>query len=112
MPDLQEQALACQHRAEKPITGVAARHPPNGPYVPRPYHLLIFFLFERAGGIHQPSSRLERLEGPAQNQLLHLLQLPNTLGAKPPLDLRISRQRAGAGARRIHQNAIEPFAQS
>src|SRR5260370_17138711 len=101
MPDLQEQALACQHRAEKPITGVAARHPPNGPYDPRPYDILIFFLFERAGGIHQPSTRLERLEGPAQNQLLHLLQLPNTLGAKPPLDPRISRHLSPAAPRRI-----------
>src|SRR5881396_2937570 len=70
------QALSSfNHGGEKPVPRVPARQPPHRPSGQSPYDLLILFPLQRAGGVHQPPARRQRLDRPVQNLPLELPQL-------------------------------------
>src|SRR5262249_61474097 len=71
------------------------------------YNLFIFFIFKRASGINQPSSWSNMCQCGSENSNLSLLQVWNVFRLEAPLDLRIARQGAGAGAWHIGQNPVK-----
>ena len=68
---------------------------------------VVFLAFERAGGVDQQAARRQHFERVSQQDDLAVVQTPRCRRLEPPLDFRIARERAGARARRVEENAVE-----
>src|SRR5262245_4538964 len=73
----------------------------------RLYYALVFFRFQRAGGIDQGATRLKMSKGVVQESELEGLELLKLFGSEPPADLGTSLQSPRAGARSIHENLVK-----
>src|SRR5262249_41383964 len=99
------------HSGIKTIPGVAARNAPrlarNQFRRNRRSHRLVLFGLERAGRINQDAAGGERGASIREQGALPRLQIVEIGGSQPPFDFGIAAERAGPGARRVHENAIE-----
>ena len=71
------------------------------------HNVLIFFDFERAGGINHPASRFQEFESLLDHFSLPAMESREVRGLKAPLDFRIPRQSPCARTGRIDQDAVE-----
>ncbi len=69
--------------------------------------IFIFLRFERTSRIHEPPARREVCERRLQHPRLQPMKFGELLRAQPPANLRMPRESAGAGTRRVDENAFE-----
>src|ERR1022692_3473216 len=99
------------HTGVETVPGVAPRNPVYALGSQRLWYrqsdVLIFLGFERTGCVHQHSAGGEHGERVGEQRRLAGAQVVEIFRFEPPLDFRIAAQRPGAGAGRIHQDAVE-----
>src|SRR6204780_219090 len=71
------------------------------------YHVLVFFHFERAGGINQAPARRKLLQRGSQQRGLQMIEFAQLFGPQPPADFWMPRERSSSRAWRIYQNAVK-----
>src|SRR6185437_14570896 len=68
---------------------------------------LVFLAQERAGGVDEPSAGRDEARGALDDAVLQLRQLGEVLLGEPPFCIRVAPPGAGAGARRVDEDALE-----
>lgn len=71
------------------------------------HHQFVLLWFEGASGVHHALARGEMRQRIPQQLCLQRVKFGELFGPQTPANFRMARERAGAGARRVNQNAIE-----
>src|SRR5205823_4574298 len=96
--------LRFYHGSIETVPGFASRKPLERRIA---RHRLVLLPLKRAGGVHQDSPGGEQFASIRQERYLQSMQALQVGRREPPLDIRVSRQRTGAGAGGVDQNAVE-----
>src|ERR1017187_5106915 len=71
------------------------------------YHRFVFLALQRARGINEPPANRKLGKRGLQDGHLPRLKIKQVFGFKPPLDLGVASQSAGAGTRNVGKDTVE-----